>query len=53
VAWTELAKLGAGAQWHVRNAHQRLGQGNSPWADYRNSAKSVKAGMKGLRFNPD
>jgi bifunctional non-homologous end joining protein LigD len=52
VAWSELRKLAGGAQWTVRNAHLRLDEGNQPWADYRKSARSVKAAMKKLDFTP-
>jgi bifunctional non-homologous end joining protein LigD len=51
VAWAELGKLDGGAKWNLRNAHLRLAEGNSPWSDYRRSAKTVKAGMKVLGFD--
>jgi bifunctional non-homologous end joining protein LigD len=50
VAWAELARLDSGAQWSIRNAQQRLAEGNKPWADYGRKARSLQAAMKALDF---
>lgn len=50
--WSELSKLKSGAQWTVKNAHERLAVGNDPWAAYRKSAKSLKSAMRILKFDP-
>ncbi len=52
LAWDELARLKAGDQWNIMNAHTRLDQGNAPWADYAKSAKTLTAAMKKLDFTP-
>jgi bifunctional non-homologous end joining protein LigD len=50
VAWSELPKIEGGAQWSVKNARQRLAEGNRPWEEYRQGAVSLKAAMKKLSF---
>jgi bifunctional non-homologous end joining protein LigD len=52
VAWEEVEKLHASAQWHVANIHTRLDQGNAPWHDYDASAQNITAAMKILGFTP-
>jgi bifunctional non-homologous end joining protein LigD len=51
VAWSELARLESGAKWTVKTAHLRLAEGNAPWSDYRGGARSLKPGMKVLKFD--
>jgi bifunctional non-homologous end joining protein LigD len=46
VKWSELPKLGSGAQWNIRTVHTRLAEGNSPWNGYRKGVRSVKPAMK-------
>jgi bifunctional non-homologous end joining protein LigD len=50
VAWSELPTIEGGAKWSVKNARQRLAQGNRPWAEYRQAAVSLTAAMKKLSF---
>ncbi|MBC7604084.1 MAG: DNA ligase D [Ramlibacter sp.] len=50
VRWVELAGLTGGAHWTVRDIHQRLGDGNAPWADYETSSVSLTKAMKTLEF---
>ncbi|TWO70477.1 DNA ligase D [Caenimonas sedimenti] len=52
VRWDELAGLKSGAHWSVATVHQRLDQGNAPWADYESSRGSLGAAMKKLGFKP-
>jgi bifunctional non-homologous end joining protein LigD len=52
VTWQELAKLQSGAQWTIKNAHLRLAEGNTPWANYRKSAATLTKAMKALEFRP-
>jgi bifunctional non-homologous end joining protein LigD len=51
VAWEELGSLRGGDHWTVATAHTRLDVGNAPWADYAQSAKSLKTAMKRLGFD--
>lgn len=48
VRWAELPTLVGGDQWTIRNAHERLGEGNGPWAGYLKAAKSLTGAMKTL-----
>jgi bifunctional non-homologous end joining protein LigD len=50
VRWDELAALKSGAHWNVGTAHQRLDEGNEPWADYEASRASLQGAMKKLGF---
>jgi bifunctional non-homologous end joining protein LigD len=50
VRWDELPALKGGAHWTVGTAHQRLDQGNAPWADYEGSRVALQAAMKKLGF---
>ncbi|GAB3773060.1 DNA ligase D [Ramlibacter monticola] len=50
VRWDELPALKSGAHWTVGTAHNRLDQGNAPWADYEGSRTSLAAAMKKLGF---
>jgi bifunctional non-homologous end joining protein LigD len=50
VRWDELGKLKSGAHWTVATVHQRLDQGNEPWADYESSRTNLSAAMKKLGF---
>jgi bifunctional non-homologous end joining protein LigD len=52
VRWDELMGLKGGANWTVATVHQRLDEGNAPWADYEASRASLKAAMKTLGFQP-
>ncbi|GAB3663370.1 DNA ligase D [Ramlibacter alkalitolerans] len=52
VRWDELPALKGGAHWTVATAHQRLDQGNAPWADYEDSRATLQAAMKKLGFTP-
>jgi bifunctional non-homologous end joining protein LigD len=52
VRWEELQRLKSGAQWTVATVHQRLDQGNEPWAGYAESATRLGAAMKTLGFEP-
>ncbi len=52
VAWSEIDALRSSAQWHIRNIHERLDQGNGPWDDYGRSARTMTAGMRILGFKP-
>ena len=36
--------------WTIATAHQRLDQGNEPWADYEGSRVALQAAMKKLGF---
>jgi bifunctional non-homologous end joining protein LigD len=51
VRWDELAGLKSGAQWSVGTVHERLDEGNAPWADYEASRASLAAAMKTLGFS--
>lgn len=50
VRWDELPALKGGAHWTVATVHQRLDQGNAPWADYEKSRVTLRAAMKKLGF---
>ncbi|TFY99024.1 DNA ligase D [Ramlibacter humi] len=52
VRWDELQGLKSGAHWTVATVHQRLDEGNEPWADYGRSAAALGAAMKKLGFQP-
>ena len=52
VAWDELADLASGAHWTVQNIGNRLAVGNTPWAAYAASARSLKSSMQMLDFKP-
>jgi bifunctional non-homologous end joining protein LigD len=52
VRWEELADLTSGAHWTVRTVGERLAIGNSPWADYEDSATTLTKAMKALGFKP-
>jgi bifunctional non-homologous end joining protein LigD len=50
VRWDELARLKSGAHWTVADVHDRLDEGNEPWADYETSRAPLAAAMKKLGF---
>jgi bifunctional non-homologous end joining protein LigD len=50
VRWDELGKLKSAAQWSVATVHERLDQGNAPWADYDASRASLSQAMEKLGF---
>ncbi|AMO23741.1 DNA ligase D [Ramlibacter solisilvae] len=52
VRWDELAGLKSGANWTVATVHQRLDQGNAPWADYEASRIGLAKAMKVMGFKP-
>jgi bifunctional non-homologous end joining protein LigD len=53
VRWEELQGLKSGAHWTVASVHERLAEGNEPWAGYRESSASLQAAMKALGFQAD
>src|SRR3569623_2137151 len=50
VRWNELASLKGGAHWTVASVHERLDEGNAPWADYDASRSALGSAMKKLGF---
>ncbi|HEX2543464.1 MAG TPA: DNA ligase D [Ramlibacter sp.] len=52
VRWDELMSLKGGAHWSVPTVHQRLDQGNEPWAEYESSRAGLAGAMKKLGFDP-
>ncbi|PLC53895.1 DNA ligase D [Pollutimonas nitritireducens] len=50
ISWDEVEKIKSSAHWHVRNIHERLDAGNTPWNEYQASAKTLTAAMKTLGF---
>ena len=50
VAWSELRDLAGGGEWSIRNAHERLSEGNNAWTGYVASVTSLKKAMKALGF---
>ena len=52
LAWRELAALRSADQWTIRNVHERLDVGNTPWDECAKSAKSLNAAMKLLGWRP-
>ena len=54
VAWDELDSLTGSAHWSLRNVHQRMPVGNTPWDGYEKSAVSLTGAMKalGYRYEP-
>ncbi|NML47660.1 DNA ligase D [Ramlibacter sp. G-1-2-2] len=50
--WDELKSLKGGAHWTVLTVHERLADGNAPWADYEKSRTALAAAMKKLGFTP-
>ncbi|MBK0394688.1 DNA ligase D [Ramlibacter algicola] len=52
VRWDELPRLKSGAEWTVATVHERLDEGNEPWAGYAASAISPTAAMRKLGFEP-
>ncbi|WP_326539297.1 DNA ligase D [Pseudorhodoferax sp.] len=53
LAWDELGALKSSDQWTVRNVHERLDVGNTPWQGYARAAKSLKTAMKTIGFKED
>jgi bifunctional non-homologous end joining protein LigD len=51
VGWEELARIKGGAHWTVASVHERLDEGNSPWAEYEKSRTPLAAAMKKLGFD--
>jgi bifunctional non-homologous end joining protein LigD len=52
VRWSELASLKGGAHWTVATVHNRLDEGNEPWADYDKSRATLTQAMKAIGFKP-
>jgi bifunctional non-homologous end joining protein LigD len=52
VRWEELQDLKGGAHWSVATVHERLDEGNAPWADYEKSRATLASAMKKLGFEP-
>ena len=52
VRWNELASLKGGAHWTVATVHNRLDEGNEPWADYEGSRATLAKAMKAIGFKP-
>nr|WP_314545960.1 DNA ligase D [uncultured Massilia sp.] len=52
VRWDELPLLKSGAHWTVKTVHERLDEGNAPWAEYAKSATTLTKAMKVLGFKP-
>jgi bifunctional non-homologous end joining protein LigD len=52
LSWDEVEHLTSSAQWHVRNIHERLDAGNTPWEDYNAAAQALGPAMKTLGFKP-
>ena len=50
VGWDELDGLKGGAHWTVRTVHERLDEGNAPWADYEKSRTTLGAAMNKQGF---
>ncbi|MGB9989474.1 DNA ligase D [Pseudoduganella rhizocola] len=48
VDWSELKNLRGGDHWTVATVHDRLDDGNTPWANYTASAVSITKAMKKL-----
>jgi len=48
VRWDELASLKGGAHWTVATVHQRLDEGNEPWAGYEGKRATLSHAMKTL-----
>jgi bifunctional non-homologous end joining protein LigD len=53
VRWEELPKLKSGSHWTVKTVHDRLDEGNAPWADYDKSATTLTKAMKALGFKAE
>ncbi|WEF35048.1 DNA ligase D [Pseudoduganella chitinolytica] len=51
VDWSELEHLRGGDHWTVATVHDRLDEGNTPWADYAKSAVSITKAMKQLGYS--
>ncbi|HUR89777.1 MAG TPA: DNA ligase D [Ramlibacter sp.] len=52
VRWSELGSLKGGAHWTVATVHNRLDEGNEPWADYEKSRTSIAKAMRAIGFKP-
>ena len=50
VNWRELKSLTSAAHWSVRTVHTRLDKGNAPWSGYHQTATSLTAAMKLLKY---
>ncbi|HEY8047970.1 MAG TPA: DNA ligase D, partial [Ramlibacter sp.] len=50
VRWNELGSLKGGAHWTVASIHDRLDEGNEPWADYEKGRASLAKAMKAIGF---
>ncbi len=46
LAWRELASLRSASQWTIRNVHERLDAGNTPWSGYAKASRSLNSAMK-------
>ncbi len=52
IDWSELAQVGGGAHWKVRNVDGRLVRANEPWGAFASSRQSLAKAMKALDFQP-
>jgi bifunctional non-homologous end joining protein LigD len=50
VRWDELGALKGGAHWTVATVHERLDEGNEPWADYDKKRATLSKAMKAIGF---
>ncbi len=50
--WEELHRLKSADQWTVRNIHERLDEGNAPWADYEKATNSLTQAMRIMQYRP-
>ncbi|MEP7083879.1 MAG: ATP-dependent DNA ligase, partial [Betaproteobacteria bacterium] len=48
VSWKELPSLTGGAHWTIVNAHERIEQGEDPWADYAKTRQTLVRARKKL-----
>ena len=51
--WRELVSLRSANHWTIRNVHERLDVGNTPWSGYAKATRSLNAAMKALGWRPD
>jgi bifunctional non-homologous end joining protein LigD len=46
IRWDELDSLKSGSHWTIKNVHDRLDEGNTPWDGYAKAAVSITKAMK-------
>lgn len=51
IQWDEVPSLPSASRWHIGNAHERLAVGNSPWKDYKDSARTLTIAKKKLQHS--